>query len=287
MVGIYCIRNVIDNKRYIGQSVRMQLREYEHFESLRKGTHFNSHLQYAYNLYGSDSFVFEILEKCSIDMLSDREIYWISFFGGYASDDLYNLIPGGKSNVGECNPRYGKHWSEEWKTNQSTRMKEYLSDPTHHPMYGKHFSEESRAKMSRSRLGKTRTAQAKQRTSDTLKRKYASGELVAGMRGRHHSEATKEKLRNRTLPKHTPEQLQKMSEAQRGAKNPMYGKTHTMEARAKLSASHLGDKNYAYGKVRITDGVVNKFWPKDTPLPPGYRLGMRPRQHNADVSDGI
>lgn len=277
MIGIYCIRNVVNNHRYIGQSVNIKSRKNDHFTALKHGKHFNPRLQAAYTKYGATNFVFEVLEKCTKEQLSDREIFWIAHFGGYTSTSVYNISPGGTSNYGEHNPRYGKHWSEEWRTQQSCRMKDYFSDPTRHPMYGKHFSEESRQKMSMVRQGMCRSEAAKKKTSDTLKRRFASGELVSPMKGKHHSENTKKRLRNRILPKHTPEQLKKMSDALRGEKNPMYGKTHTIAARTKLSESHMGEKNHAYGKVRITDGVINKFWDKNTPLPEGFHLGMRPR----------
>lgn len=287
MVGIYCVRNIVNNHRYIGQSVDLGSRKYDHFYYLNKGTHPNIHLQSAYNIYGKDNFVFEVLEECKADDLSEREIFWIDFYGGYNSSNLYNLTAGGKANFGEHNPRYGKHWSEEWRAKQSQRMKEYLSDPTHHPLYGVHPSDETIEKQRKSHTGKVQTAESNKKRSDTLKRKYASGEIVAYMQGKHHTELTKNKLRNRTLPKHTLEQRKKISMAVSGERNGMYGKTHTPEVRARLSESHKGKKNYAYGKVRITDGVVNKYWDKDTLLPPGFRLGMRPRKSNVSTTGDL
>lgn len=278
MVGIYCIRNIVNNHRYIGQSIDLGGRKYDHFYYLDKGTHHNKYLQSAYNLHGKDKFVFEILEECDSESLSEREIFWISYYGGCNSPNLYNLTAGGKSNYGEHNPRYGKHWSEEWKTRQSQRMKVYLSDPTRHPLYGVHPTAVTIEKQRKSHIGKPQTAESNKKRSDTLKRRYANGEIVAYMQGKHHTELTKNKLRNRVLPKHTIEQRQKISLAVRGERNGMYGKTHTPEARAKLSKAHKGEKNHAYGKVHITDGVVDKFWDKSTPLPPGFRLGMRPRK---------
>lgn len=280
MIGIYCIRNIVNDHRYIGQSVHLDTRKRDHWYALRKGTHFNRHLQAAFNQYGESNFIYEILEECPKVDLSEKEIFWIDKFGGYNSPNLYNLTPGGKSNFGEHNPRYGKHWSDEWKAKQSQKMKEYFADPTRHPLYGTHPSAATIEKQHNSHTGKIPTAESNKKRSDTLKNRYANGEIVAYMKGRHHTEATKAKLRNRILPKHTLEQRQKISEAVRGERNGMYGKTHTPEVRAKLSESHKGERNHAYGKVRITDGIVNKFWSKDAPLPPGFRLGMRPRNLN-------
>lgn len=277
-IGIYCIRNLLNNDRYIGQSVHMETRKHDHLFALRRGTHFNPHLQHAYDVYGESNFVFEVLEECAKEILSEREIFWINSFGGYTSDSIYNLTPGGKSNYGEHNPRYGKHWSQEWRDQQSIRMKRYLSNPQNHPLYGVHPSDSTIEKQRVSHLGKSQTAASNKKRSDTLRRKYASGEIKAYMLGKHHSEATREKLRNRVLPKHSPEQLQKMSEALRGERNPMWGKQHTLESRQKLSITHKGARNSMYGMMRINNGIINTQIPKDSPIPDGFVKGMLPRK---------
>ena len=54
--GIYCIENIIDNKKYIGLSVDVYGRKGKHFSLLKNNKHINDHLQSSYNLYGKDSF---------------------------------------------------------------------------------------------------------------------------------------------------------------------------------------------------------------------------------------
>jgi group I intron endonuclease len=49
--------------------------------------------------------------------------------------------------------------------------------------------------------------------------------------------------------KHSEETKQKISEALRGDKHPMYGKIHTEGAREKMSDARKGDKNPMYGKT--------------------------------------
>lgn len=46
--------------------------------------------------------------------------------------------------VGENNPRYGTHHSQETKNKISMRTKERYKNPENNPMYGKHLSQESR-----------------------------------------------------------------------------------------------------------------------------------------------
>lgn len=99
---IYKIKNTINNKVYIGQTVRNPLlRKEEHFNNLINGTHHNSHLQHSFNKYG-DVFEFEVIEECSDEKLNEREITLIEEFNSYYKG--YNETKGGEGFVGA-----GKH----------------------------------------------------------------------------------------------------------------------------------------------------------------------------------
>ena len=56
--GIYKIVNLDNGKFYIGSSINLAKRKWEHFKQLRLGIHCNCHLQAAYNKHGKDSFSF-------------------------------------------------------------------------------------------------------------------------------------------------------------------------------------------------------------------------------------
>ena len=60
--GIYKIRNLINNKIYIGSTINFRQRWYTHKTLLTNNKHPNSHLQNAWNKYGPANFVFEIME---------------------------------------------------------------------------------------------------------------------------------------------------------------------------------------------------------------------------------
>ena len=62
--GIYKIENKIDGKKYIGQSVNIKERWYEHKYDLRHNIHDNSYLQNAWNKYAEKSFIFSIVMEC-------------------------------------------------------------------------------------------------------------------------------------------------------------------------------------------------------------------------------
>lgn len=62
---IYQIRNIINNKKYIGSTVSLPRRYYWHKRALKKGQHHSIALQRAWDKYGENSFVFEVIKICS------------------------------------------------------------------------------------------------------------------------------------------------------------------------------------------------------------------------------
>lgn len=62
--GVYMIKNILNNKCYIGSSYHINKRKRVHFKSLAKGSHHSQILQRAYNKYGESNFSFEILFTC-------------------------------------------------------------------------------------------------------------------------------------------------------------------------------------------------------------------------------
>ena len=75
--GIYQIRNLVNNKRYIGSAVNFNSRFSRHKIKLRDKTHHNPHLQASFNKYGESNFLFTVLEECDIHQLLIREQYWM------------------------------------------------------------------------------------------------------------------------------------------------------------------------------------------------------------------
>lgn len=129
--GIYCIENLSNNKKYIGQSVDIEARWRCHKSELRRNIHVNDYLQKAWNKYGENNFQFYILEDCAINVIDDRERYYIMLYDTTNRSCGYNLENGGSINKilsdytkckisdnhadmsGENNPMYGVKMSEE------------------------------------------------------------------------------------------------------------------------------------------------------------------------------
>ena len=96
--GIYCIENLINGKRYVGQSIDVYRRWSSHRnESVVSRDYF---LYQAFRKYGIENFCFFILEECNEEALNEREIYWIKQFDTF--NNGYNMTLGGAGyNCGE------------------------------------------------------------------------------------------------------------------------------------------------------------------------------------------
>jgi len=172
--GIYGIKNLANGKIYVGQSVEMEKRKNLHLYYLRRGTHYNAHLQSAFLKYGESNFEFHILEEVSENMLDVRECAWIGFYKSDQELFGYNLMTGGKllkrhskeSRLKMSLAKMGVKFSAEHcqKLGESNRRRT-LSKETHKKMSvaakrrgsnrtGSHFSVETRKEMSRVRKEK-------------------------------------------------------------------------------------------------------------------------------------
>lgn len=89
---IYCAHCIISGKKYIGKTINsLEKRKSSHlYKSKQDG---NGRFQNAIKKYGWNNFVWGIIEECEIDVLSERESYWINFYESHLFG--YNLTLGG------------------------------------------------------------------------------------------------------------------------------------------------------------------------------------------------
>lgn len=152
--GIYCIENMSNHKKYIGQSVNIYERWAGHRTLLRKGKHRNQHLQSAWTTYGENNFLFYIIKECLVDQLDELEIYYTSLYNVYDKQYGYNIEPAGRANHTRAtetiekikqNRNYivseetrqrireiqtGRKLTDEWKTNISNHHRRAIQDGT-------------------------------------------------------------------------------------------------------------------------------------------------------------
>lgn len=179
---IYQIKNLVNNKLYIGQTTRpLHKRIYEYKSAFNLNKFHNQHLLNAFNKYGWDNFEFKIIDSgTTIDELNEKEIYYIKKFNTTNKSIGYNISDGGRNSIPTIETlekmsrsHLGKKQSNNWinkriaiagtdeakkygrkKTNEE---KKYLSDNS--PKYW---------------LGKNRDNNTKEKISNTIKEKGLS-----------------------------------------------------------------------------------------------------------------
>jgi group I intron endonuclease len=160
--GIYCIENTINNKKYIGKSKNINNRFRYHKRKLKNNIHENSHLQNSWNKYGSDCFLFYVIEECDELVLSEKEKSYIIHFN--SKNNGYNLTDGGEGVLNPCSEtrkrmsdaQKGKKVSSETKALLSIVHKN-ISNETRQKMRDAKakMSEDTRRKISEAGKGRT------------------------------------------------------------------------------------------------------------------------------------
>lgn len=78
IIGIYCIRNIVSGRHYVGSAANIRGRWRAHRHLLRLGKHHSPSLQRSWARHGESAFVFEIVETLAdIAGLLVREQHWI------------------------------------------------------------------------------------------------------------------------------------------------------------------------------------------------------------------
>lgn len=148
--GIYMITNLVNGKKYIGQSICIERRFREHCNNGKYTD--KSLIDTAIQKYGVSNFRFDILEVLpeNNEILDEKERLWIKYYNTYENHDDYNLTDGGMS---------GRKLSEETK-NKLSKINT-----------GKKLSPETRKKIGQSGRGKKWSEESKKRFSEKIKGK--------------------------------------------------------------------------------------------------------------------
>lgn len=166
--GVYQIRNTKTQKRYIGSGVSIRDRWAKHQRTLRAGTHHNVALQNAWNKYGADVFLFELLEEVTVlEQLVVREQ---AYLDGSPRKMLYNIRRIAESNLGLRHTQETREKQRQAKLGwcPSAGARE-LNRQAH---LGKRATKATRQKMSRAHSG---VAQTKEHA---IKRGRATGKSL-------------------------------------------------------------------------------------------------------------
>lgn len=111
---------------------------------------------------------------------------------------------------------------------------------------GHKLSAETVAKLRQVNMGRSLSGDHRKKISDTLKRRYANGELH--------------------VPDMSPDMLARMSAERSGEGNPMYGRHHSDDVRERIAASARGKKHSAEWKKNISEARLKSDLVKRCPV---------------------
>jgi group I intron endonuclease len=158
--GIYSITNVLNGKKYIGSTSKSFIVRFtQHLSKLRLNKHHCIHLQFAWNKYGEDFFIFsieEVLEDTS--NILDKEAEYIekydSYHSGYNANPNPNTSPMFNSNSRKKSSVTHKNlWNNLKESMSEEEYQNFIRERYKHRYgvspgnKGKPMSEESKAKM--------------------------------------------------------------------------------------------------------------------------------------------
>lgn len=198
--GIYKITNIVNGKFYIGSAIKLIKRKADHFSKLSLNKHSNIFLQNAYNKYGKESFIFEVIERTSDkNELINLEQKWLDKLNPFG-DIGYNICRNARSALGR---KLSKETIEKIKKSNKGRKSTpeqiekmrntKLSQKLTMPQYLKDkLSEINRIRMT----GKKMSEETKKKLSDLYKGK-PNLHLKGKKRLKEHIEKTAKALRGR------------------------------------------------------------------------------------------
>lgn len=176
MTGIYLITNMVNGKRYVGQSVNIERRFWDHNRPRSK-----SLISRAIRKHGKASFRREVLEQCSVDELDAREIYWIKELA-----PEYNISQGHiRVGFDHCLPESSRSIISEkaklqWALLPDDKKKQIVENQLIGPMKGHTVPEETREKLRKANLGKKQSVETVHKRKNTWDSKVANGWTKSG-----------------------------------------------------------------------------------------------------------
>ena len=242
---IYKITNALCGLSYVGQTVNLKRRIYQH----RTGDQF---IDKAIQRDGWENFTLDILAVCnSKEELNEKEVFYIAYYNCKFPNG-YNLTDGGEGLPGESNPFYGRHHTEETKAilrEKNRNNKNFL---------GKHHTLENCLVFSEKHRGETpyknllKEMERLQLTYTALAERMGLTQPALSMKIRDKLSFTEKDAENLVKIFDRPieyllqrdDDLPTILTSRAGEKNPFFGKHHTGENRTKFSKMNRGESPY-------------------------------------------
>ena len=225
--GVYIIVNKINGKFYIGSSIDLRKRKYQHFSNLKNNTHHNMYLQRAWNKHKKENFDFLIVEVCESEIVQTVEQKHLNYIfekldnpekvcynvsrcatGG----DIISYHPQREEIIKKIQKTTIKNWNTAEYREKQDSLKLFGKD---NPNYGNNWTAEQKEKQSL-------------KAKDFFKKNPDASKKI--------SKSKKEWFK-------IPENRKKHSDfakTRTGVKNPFYGRRHTDEVKKQLANKHHG-----------------------------------------------
>jgi group I intron endonuclease len=229
MGWIYQIKNIINDKVYIGQTTHLNVanRWVDHIKSINSGA--DSHLIRAFKNYGLDKFIFSVIHEIHNDKLDEFEIKEI-YERNSLSPNGYNIREGGSR---------GKHSQESIDKIRKSHI-------------GKKHTDETKEKLRKINLGKKQSLESKEKNRQAMLGKPKSKESIEksaiSRTGLKRSIESKEKIK-----------LSHQVEVEQWSIEGNYIKTHPSIKHAKEETGCNDISKCCRGKYKKSGGFIWKY----------------------------
>lgn len=167
MTGIYLITNKVSGGSYVGKSVDIHRRFIEH---RTVNAEHNGSLKAAFLKYGVECFSFEVLEECPVEMLNEREMYYIDKL-----NPSYNRTKGGDGRSRRLTPAEKEHLRQcgkrQWANMSESARETQIRNNLKGPKVGHPVSQETREKLRKANIGKTASPETIAKRKTTMAKK--------------------------------------------------------------------------------------------------------------------
>ena len=198
---IYCAHCIFTGKKYIGQTVKNNLK-YRITEHFADCVNHNHKFANALQKYGRDGFIWGVIGEYNISLLNEMEIYWIGVYNTF--NEGYNTTTGGNQGREYCIKEY---LVEEPSTQRKIikNLSQYCRDNDlnvghiHETLYGKRIHHKGYKLIPRTENEIKRYDDIRKVREDTSKKGH-KGEKHP-MFNKKHTDETKQKMlkRNREM----------------------------------------------------------------------------------------
>jgi group I intron endonuclease len=245
--GIYNIRNIINNKIYIGSSENLKKRLKDHLKELRANRHANNKLQNAWKKYGEQSFLFEVILFCDkLDLIPNEQM----FLDSYAIDQIYNICLKAGNTKGYKHSKDTKRKIGESSRGNKNCLGKKLSKEHREKIRAKLFSRpvknETKKKISEAKKGRKNSEEHNKKVSAGLKKFYLETKEVREMKGKKEGKKwTQEQKDRHSQIMRSPEVTLKLKS------RPKRITSEETKKKLRTSMALLVEKNRLEGKVKV------------------------------------